>query len=113
MPTSQDYVDFLIDQIDNRWNIRYRKMFGAYVLYVNNKPVLLICDNTTYVKKLEIIDDIIPEERTGFPFKKAKEHYIVDIENREELNSVIEELEKVIQIPKKKKKKKWLTTAST
>jgi len=104
MATSQDYMDCLFDQIDNKWNKRYRKMFGEYMFYINDKPVLLVCDNTVYVKILDCISSIIPNESKGFPYKGAKEHYIVDIEDKKLLNSVIEELVKVIQIPVKKKK---------
>ena len=27
-------------------------MFGEYMVYVNDKPVLLVCGNTVYAKKL-------------------------------------------------------------
>ena len=27
-----------------------RKMFGEYMAYLNEKPVLLVCDNTVFVK---------------------------------------------------------------
>jgi hypothetical protein len=45
----------------------------------------------------------VPAEK-GFPYEGAKEHYIVDVDNRELLTSVVRELEKVIPIPKKKQK---------
>ena len=35
MSTSQDFIDFLIDQIDTRWKIRSKKMFGEYMVYIN------------------------------------------------------------------------------
>lgn len=50
MSTTQDYIEFVFDQIDKMFNIRYRKMFGEYMMYINEKPVLLICENTVYVK---------------------------------------------------------------
>ena len=104
MSNSQDFIDFLIDQIDTRWKIRSKKMFGEYMVYINEKPILLICDNTVYVKQLDCISSLIAVESKGYPYKGSKEHYIVDIENRELLNSVIIELEKVIPVPVKKKK---------
>jgi len=104
MSTTQDYMDFLFDQIDNRWNKRYKKMFGEYMFYINEKPILLVCDNTVYVKKLDCISTLIPKENKGFPYNGSKKHYIVIVENRELLDNVISELEKVIAIPVKKKK---------
>ena len=104
MPTTQDYMEFLFDQISTRWNKRYKKMFGEYMLYINEKPVLLVCDNTVYVKKLSCISPLIPEDSTGFPYKGAKKHYIVDIEDKDLLENVISELEKVLTVPDRKKK---------
>ena len=104
MSTTQDYIDYVIDQIDHVWEKRYKKMFGEYMIYINDKPILLVCENTVYVKMLECISTITPQDSKGFPYKGSKEHYIVDIENKELLNSVINELEKVISIPVKRKK---------
>ncbi|MDA3810626.1 MAG: transcriptional regulator [Spirochaetaceae bacterium] len=105
MSTEQDFIDFLIDQIESGWNVRYRKMFGEYMVYINDKPLLLVCDNTVYVKQLDCIASLISEENKGFPYNGSKEHYIVDFEDRELLNDVITALEKIIPIPVKKKKK--------
>lgn len=102
MATSQDYIDYLFDQIDNKWNKRYRKMFGEYMFYINDRPILLVCDNTVYVRILDCISSIIPNESKGFPYKGSKEHFIIDIEDNELLNIVIEELVKVIPVKKKK-----------
>jgi TfoX/Sxy family transcriptional regulator of competence genes len=105
MATSPDFIEFVYDQIDVEWNKRYKKMFGEYMVYVNEKPLLLVCDNTVYVKKLECIQPLLVEEQCGCPYKGAKEHYIIDCEDRDLLNTVIAELEKVVPIPVKKKKK--------
>lgn len=40
---------------------------------------------------------------TGFPYKGAKEHYILDIDNSELSKTVVKEAEKVTPLPKKKK----------
>lgn len=81
MSTTQDLIDFLIDQIDNNWNKRYRKMFGEHMVYINDKPILLVCKNTVYVKELDCSKIYFPENNKGFPYKGAKEHFIIDIEN--------------------------------
>ena len=105
MSTSLDFIEFVIDQIDTNWNKRYLKMFGEYMVYINNKPILLVCDNTVYVKQLDCVEKIIPPDSKGIPYKGAKEHFIIDIEDRILLNQVINELEKVIKVPVKKTKK--------
>jgi len=105
MATTQDYIEFVCSQIESEWNPQYRKMFGEYMVYVHGKPLLLVCDNTVYVRELESIGGLMENADKGFPYKGAKEHYIVDVEDRLLLNELIEELEKVIPVPVKKEKK--------
>lgn len=57
-------------------------MFGEYMVYVNDKPVLLVCDNTVYVKKLPEIEELMSGTECGVPYDSAKEHYILDIEDQ-------------------------------
>lgn len=42
----------------------------------------------------------------GVPYDSAKEHYILDIEDRELTAKVVEILEQITPVPKKKPKKK-------
>ena len=105
MASTQDFIDFVCDQVNQGFSVRYRKMFGEYMIYINEKPLLLVCDNTVYVKKIDCISTLINESNTGYPYKGAKEHYIVDVEEKEIFNEIIEKLEKVIPVPVKKAKK--------
>ena len=41
MSTSLDFIEYVCEQIAGVGPIRYRKMFGEYMVYVNNKPILL------------------------------------------------------------------------
>jgi hypothetical protein len=53
---------------------------------------------------LDCVSSLVQKESKGFPYKGSKEHYIIDIEDKELLNTVIDELVKVIPIPAKRKK---------
>ena len=81
-------------------------MFGEYMVYVNDKPVLLVCDNTVYVKRLPEIEELMSDAECGVPYDGAKEHYILDIENSELTAKVVEILEQITPISKKRSKKK-------
>ena len=105
MATSPEYITFVCDQVRGDWDIRHKKMFGEYMVYVNDKPVLLVCDNTVFVKQLPCIEGLMAAEK-GFPYNGAKEHYILDVEDTELAKQVIAELEIVTPIPKPKPKKK-------
>ena len=104
MATTVDYIEFVCGQIDGNYDIRYKKMFGEYMVYVNDKPVLLVCDNTVYVKKIEPLKDLMADAECGLPYEGTKEHYILDIENTELTKSVIEVLEQVTSLPAKRKR---------
>ncbi len=105
MATSVDYIEFVCEQINGVGEIRYRKMFGEYMVYVNDKPVLLVCDSTVFVKKLDAINEQMAGSETGYPYKGAKEHYILDIEDTELSRKVVDILESVTPVPKPKKKR--------
>lgn len=104
MSTTIDYIEFVCEQIDTAYAVRYRKMFGEYMVYLNDKPVLLVCDNTVFVKKIKELDEIMKDAETGLPYDGAKEHYILDIENKELTDTVLEILERITPLPKKKAK---------
>lgn len=104
MATSKEYIDFVCECITHPGEKRYKKMFGEYMVYINEKPVLLVCDNTVFVKKLPELAEIMVNAECGFPYDGAKEHYVLDIENRELSKQVIEILEAVTPLPKKRKK---------
>jgi len=105
MGTTTDFIEYVCEQISGVGAVRYKKMFGEYMVYVNEKPILLVCDNMVFVKILDCISEKMKEAERGFPYDRAKEHYILDIDNSEFSKEVIALLEPVIPIPKPKKKK--------
>lgn len=105
MATNQEFIEFVCEQINDTWDIRYKKMFGEYMVYINNKPILLVCDNVVYVKMLEQIKDLMQDTKKGHPYNGAKEHYILDIDDREFSKEVINILEPITPLPKPRKKK--------
>jgi TfoX/Sxy family transcriptional regulator of competence genes len=105
MATSVDYIEFVTEQIRNCGAVRYKKMFGEYMVYVNDKPLLLVCDDTVFVKILPCLDGLMENAEKGFPYDGAKEHYILDIDNAELAREVVAALEPVTPIPKPKRKK--------
>lgn len=105
MATSKEYIEFVCEQLDGIENVTYRKMFGEYMVYVNAKPLLIVCDNTVMVKAPELAS-LMESAPDGIPYDGAKVHYILDIENRELVRSVIAVLEPITPLPKKRAKKK-------
>lgn len=105
MATSEEYIKFVSDRADKFGSVRHRKMFGEYMLYIDDKPVFTVCDNTVFVKELKNIESIMSDSERGYPYEGAKEAYIVDIENDKLLENLIPVLLDVVPVPKPKKKK--------
>lgn len=104
MATDISFITYVTEQLEGIGKITYRKMFGEYLIYVNDKPVVVVCDNIAYVKKLDCIESKMNNEQVGYPYKGAKEHYILDVDNSDFIKSIVTEVEKVTEVPKKKTK---------
>ena len=51
MATTQDYIEYVCERLPDCGNVRYRKMFGEYMVYVNERPVLTRLAAPTRVPK--------------------------------------------------------------
>lgn len=54
MATDIGFIEYVVEQVGNAYPVRYRKMSGEYIVYVCEKPVLLVCNNTIYIKIIEL-----------------------------------------------------------
>jgi hypothetical protein len=105
MGTSLDFIQYVCEQIAGTGDVRYKKMFGDYMVYVNDKPILLVCDNTVFVKKITQTDEMMGCAEKGVPYQGAKEHHILDIDNAELAGEVVAALLSITPLPKPRKKK--------
>ncbi|MDR2364692.1 MAG: TfoX/Sxy family protein [Zoogloeaceae bacterium] len=81
MASAPDFIEYVCEQLAGIGEIRYRKMFGDYMVYVNDKPALLVCDNTVYIKQLDCLATEMKNAAVGVPYPGAKSHYILDIDD--------------------------------
>lgn len=73
--------------------------------YRSGKALLLVCDNTVFVKKLPELAVLMEQAACGQPYEGAKEHYVLDLENTVMLERVLPVLEAATPLPKPRKKK--------
>ncbi len=112
MSSSADFVQFVADQVSDAGDISYRKMFGEYMLYCDERPVLLICDDTVYVKQIPetlsvfMLYDISPD--SDIPYRGGRPHYILDIENIDMSTEMVRVLARITPLPKSHRGKKYL-----
>jgi DNA transformation protein and related proteins len=73
MSTSQETIDFLLDQMESAGKVSARKMFGEYAVYCDGKVVALVCDDSLFVKITEEGRAFVGEDyREGFAYPGAK-----------------------------------------
>jgi len=100
MATSEEYIEFVCGQLAGAGAVRRRKMFGEYMVYVNDKPLLLVCDNTVFVKMLPALADTLSGAETAPPYKGGMLHYVLDMDNRELVQTVVGILEPITPLPR-------------
>ena len=105
MACSSEYIDFVCAQLAGTGCVRPKKMFGDWLIYIDEKPIVMACDNTCYVKILPEIAGMMADALTAPPYPGAKPHYILDIEHRKVALQVVKALLPIIPYPKKRSKK--------
>ena len=104
MATSKEFIEYVCDRVAQFGAVNAKKMFGEYIVYIDAKPVLLVCDNTVFVKKLPELSEIMSGADCGFPYDGAKEHYILDTDDENRLSMALDALP--FLTPEKKNNKK-------
>ena len=108
MSNDQDFIDFVVDQVENGCELSYRHMFGGTTLYLNGKVVALICDNQLFVKPTSAGREYIEAVVEAPPYPGAKNAFLIEdeIEDAEWLTELIVRTEKELPAPRPKKKRK-------
>ncbi len=101
MSTSPEFVRYLCEQLEGLGAVRSRKMFGEYMVYLNDKPVLLVCDDTPFLKMLPCVAPLLKDRPAATPYEGAKDHYVLDPDDGDTLRAAVLALEAVTTIPKK------------
>lgn len=104
MATTREYADYVCERLARFGDLTMRKMFGEYMVYLNDKPVFLVCDNTVFVKCLDSIAPMMHDAPLGAPYEGAKTHYILDIDDAALLDAVVPVLERETPVRRKKSK---------
>lgn len=107
MPSDIHFIEFVVDQIETSKPIRYRKMFGEYAIYCNEKVVALICNNRLFVKPTQAGRSYIGEVVEVPAYKGAKPSFLIEdqLEDSTWLSELITKTEEELPKPKPRKKK--------
>ncbi len=106
MASSQEYLDFIIEQLYILGDISYRKMMGEYILYYREKIFGGIYDDRFLVKITNASRKLMPESIEELPYDGAKPMLLVDsVDNKEFLYQLIINMYEELPNSKVKKKK--------
>lgn len=106
MSSSQEYLDFIIGQLDTLDDVSFRKMMGEYILYFRGRIFGGIYDDRLLVKITNVSRLLMLEASEELPYDGAKPMLLVDnVDNKEFLYKLITKMYEELPIPKVKKKK--------
>lgn len=105
MPTTKDYLTFILDQLSDLTELTTRPMMGEYLLYYQGRLFGEICDNRLFLKPVPAAMELLPHAVYAPPYPGAKDMLLVEeLDDRELLARVVEAM--VSQLPPPKKRKK-------
>ena len=97
MASSKEYLEFILEQLSDLEEIRYRAMMGEYIIYYRGKIVGGIYDDRLLVKPTKSAVSYIKTVTYELPYEGAKEMLLVeDVDSKEYLaglfNAMYDEL---------------------
>lgn len=102
MASSKEYLDFIMDQLSDLQDVKYRAMMGEYIIYYHWKIVGGIYDDRFLVKPVKAAVDLMPDAQKELPYEGAKEMLLVDdVDNREFLCNLLRAMYDELPAPKK------------
>lgn len=78
MPSSKEYLNFVLEQLSDLDDITYRTMMGEYILYFQGRIFGGIYDDRLLVKPVPSAVSLMPSARREPPYEGAKEMLLVD-----------------------------------
>ena len=105
MASSKEYLQFILEQLNELEEITYRPMMGEFIIYYRGKIVGGIYDGRLLVKPVKSAIDYMPSAVYELPYEGAKKMLLVDeVENKEYLQGLFRAMYEELPMPKPKKK---------
>ncbi len=107
MASTQEYLDFVLEQLSVLESVAYRKMMGEYVLYYREKVIGGIYNNRFLIKPVPAARALLPEAVYELPYEGAKPMILVDrFEDKKFLAHLIISMYDELPVVKRKNKKR-------
>lgn len=104
MPSSKQYLEYVLEQLSYLDEISYRAMMGEYIIYYRAKIVGGIYDDRFLVKPVKSAMLMMPDASMELPYDGAKEMILVDdLENKTFMKKLFEAMYDELPAPRKRK----------
>ena len=104
MTSSEEYLEYIMEQLSDLDDVSYRAMMGEYIIYYRGKIVGGIYDDRFLIKPVKTAVEMMPDADMELPYEGAKEMLLVeDVENREFLKELFEAMYDELHARKKRK----------
>ena len=105
LASKQEFVEFVAEQLSGAGSIGWRKMFGEYGLYCNEKFFAVIIENQLFVKNTEDVRAMYPQLQVVHRYGAGDHLLIEDIEDRETLTGIADATCEALNRSETKKRK--------
>jgi len=107
MASDLSFVEYVRDQINEAGQVSFKKMFGEYAIYYEEKVVALVCDNQLFIKPTVSGRSMIENVVEASPYPGAKPHFLMgeQLDNRQWMSNLIQLTASELPAPKPKKSK--------
>lgn len=108
MTSDLNFVEYVRDQINDAGQISFKKMFGEYAIYYNDKVIALVCDNQLFIKPTASGRSMIGDVVEAPPYPGAKPYFWIgeQLDDREWMSKLIQLTASEVPAPKPQKPKK-------
>lgn len=104
MASSVEFVEYVCGQLSEAGKMRYKKMFGEYGIYCDEKFIGLICENQFFVKKTVKGATLLRDAEEVSPYSGAKPHFVIEsLDDKIFLSEFIRATYEELPMPKPKK----------
>ena len=106
MASSPSFVTYVCEQMAQAGDIRFRKMFGEYGIYCNDKIVALVCDDQLFVKVTEAGRTLLPQPCLAPPYPQGTPMFrIENVDDAAFVSALIAATERALPLPRPRRKK--------
>ncbi len=108
MATDPGFATFVVEQASDAGDVRVRRMFGEYALYLGEKVVGLLCDDQAFLKPTEGGRALLERVVEAPPYPGAKPYLLLadELDDRALLVALLQRTADELPEPKPKKPKK-------